>query len=44
MAAILTQISKTPWLKMKIKQIIGSIKFEESCNIFLSITIKTKNI
>jgi len=30
MASILRQISKTPWLKMKIKQIIGSIKFEES--------------
>jgi hypothetical protein len=34
MAGILTQISKTPWPKMKIKQIIGSMKFEEDYEIF----------
>ena len=34
MAGILTQISKTPWPKMKIKQIIGSMKFKEGYNTF----------
>ena len=34
MAGILTQISKTPWPKMKIKQIIGSMKFKEGYNNF----------
>jgi len=34
MAAILTQFSKKPWLKIIIKQIIGSIKFEEGYEIF----------
>lgn len=27
---------------MKIKQIIGSIKFEESCNIFCQLQLKQK--
>ena len=34
MAAVLAQISKKPWLKIIMKQIIGSMKFEESCDIF----------
>ena len=34
MAAVLAQISKKLWLKIIMKQIIGSMKFEEGYKIF----------
>ncbi|ERJ28297.1 hypothetical protein ATCC51561_502 [Campylobacter concisus ATCC 51561] len=34
MAAVLAQISKKPWLKIIMKQIIVLMKFKKSCEIF----------
>jgi len=34
MAAILTRFRKTPWPKIKMKQIIGSMKFKEGYDNF----------